>query len=372
MNPLGLDGFAFCEFTSPDPQAMAAQFEQLGFVAAAHRPERGLTLYRQGRIRLILNAGGGRAAAFRRLHGPSANGMGLRVANANEAHKLAVWRGGRPIDPADTALPDARALEGVGGSVLYLVDADPFAGWREIPGWREAEELNAVGLDLLDHLTHNLRRGRMRTWADFYRKLFGFEEQKYFDIKGRTTGLFSQAMIAPDGAIRIPLNESQDDKSQVEEFLREYRGEGIQHLALATDDIYATVEQLRARAVRLQDTIETYYELVDERIPGHGEDLERLRKNRILIDGSLDEGVLLQIFTENLFGPHSAKGKPGLRRRQFPGALRVHRARPDPARRDRSRALSRGLRTVRIHCRACRRRKARRWRIRRRSDARCP
>src|SRR5690606_36176368 len=137
------------------------------------------------------------------------------------------------------------------------------------------------------------------------RTLFNFEEQKYFDIKGQATGLFSQAMIAPDRAIRIPLNESQDDKSQIEEFIRDYHGEGIQHLALTTSDIYATVERLRARGVRLQDTIETYYELVDKRVPGHGEDLERLRGNRILIDGSAEtgEGILLQIFTEPMFGP---------------------------------------------------------------------
>src|SRR3546814_531022 len=157
---------------------------------------------------------------------------------------------------------------------------------------------------LLDHLTHNVRRGQMRVWSQFYRTLFGFEEQKYFDIKGQATGLFSQAMIAPDHAIRIPLNESQDENSQIEEYLREYKGEGIQHLALSTDNIYETVEKLRARGVRLQDTVETYFELIDKRVPGHGEDVERLRKNRILIDGDVEkEGILLQIFTENLFGP---------------------------------------------------------------------
>src|SRR5207237_437423 len=152
--------------------------------------------------------------------------------------------------------------------------------------WQQAEAENNVGLDLLDHLTHNVKRGQMRVWSEFYRELFGFEEQKYFDIKGQATGLFSQAMIAPDKAIRIPLNESQDDQSQIEEFIRDYHGEGIQHLALTTHDIYGTVEKLRARGVRLQDTIETYYELVDKRVPDHGENLERLRRNRILIDGS--------------------------------------------------------------------------------------
>jgi 4-hydroxyphenylpyruvate dioxygenase len=303
-NPLGLDGFAFCEFTSPDPSAMAAQFEQLGFVAAARRPDQGLTLYRQGRIKLILNSGGAQAAEFRGLHGASANGMAFRVADAEAAYAIALERGAKPFDATNTALPHAKSIEGIGGSVLYLVDSDPFADWEEVQGWREAAAQNGVGLDLLDHLTHNVRRGEMRTWSSFYNKLFGFEEQKYFDIKGQATGLFSQAMIAPDRAIRIPLNESQDDKSQIEEFIREYNGEGIQHLALTTENIYETVEKLRARGVRLQDTIETYYELVDKRLPGHGEDLARLKKNRILIDGSVgDEGILLQIFTENLFGP---------------------------------------------------------------------
>ena len=303
-NPLGLDGFAFAEFTSPDPARMAAQLEQLGFAPAARHEARGLTLFRQGGTRLVLNSGSRQAESFRQLHGPSANGMAFRVANASQAYDLALERGAVAVDACVTALPDAKVIQGIGGLVLYLVDADPFAAWSEIAGWREAEARNSVGLELLDHLTHNVRRGQMRTWSSFYQRLFGFEEQKYFDIKGQATGLFSQAMIAPDGAIRIPLNESQDDNSQIEEFLREYHGEGIQHLAFTTSNIYETVEKLRARNVSLQDTIETYYELVDKRVPGHGEDLERLKRNRILIDGSVgEEGILLQIFTNNLFGP---------------------------------------------------------------------
>ncbi len=310
-NPLGLDGFEFCEFTSPEPGVMAAQFEQLGFVAAHRHRDRDIVHYRQGRINLLLNRSvDGQAAEFRAAHGPSANGMAFRVADADRAYEAALDRGARPANAARGALGEgSRVLEGIGGSNLYLVDrhgaaGELYDGWTEVPGWREAAAKNGVGLDLLDHLTHNVRRGEMRTWSAFYRKLFGFEEQKYFDIKGQATGLFSQAMIAPDKAIRIPLNESQDEHSQIEEFIRQYKGEGIQHLALTTDDIFATVEKLRARGVKLQDTIETYYELVDKRVPGHGEDLARLRSNRILIDGSVgDEGLLLQIFTENLFGP---------------------------------------------------------------------
>jgi len=304
-NPLGLDGFAFVEFTTPDAGAMVAQLEQLGFVPAATQPGRDLTLFRQGRINIILNEEKtGQAADFREIHGPSANSMAFRVADAGKAHALALARGAKSVDPARGALgPQARIIEGIGGSLLYLVDSDPFAQWVEVPGWRQAAAENSVGLDLLDHLTHNVKRGEMKVWSDFYGKLFGFVEQKYFDIKGQATGLFSQAMVAPDRAIRIPLNESQDENSQIEEFLREYNGEGIQHLAFATNDIYETVEKLHARGVKLQDTIETYYELVDKRVPDHGEDLSRLRRNRILIDGNREEGILLQIFTENMFGP---------------------------------------------------------------------
>ncbi len=311
QNPLGLDGFEFVEFTSPDPKAMKALFEQLGFVAASRHPTKAVTRYKQGRINLLINEeAAGQAAVFRTAHGPSANGMAFRVADAEAAYAEALKRGAAPADANRSMLgANAKVLQGIGGSMLYLVDrhgqqGSIYDGWDPVPGAALAEAENSVGLDLLDHLTHNVRRGEMRTWSSFYRDVFGFEEQKYFDIKGQATGLFSQAMIAPDKAIRIPLNESQDDKSQIEEFIRQYNGEGIQHLALTTANIYETVEKLRARGVKLQDTIETYYELVDKRVPGHGEDLERLKKNRILLDGNVgEEGLLLQIFTENLFGP---------------------------------------------------------------------
>ena len=307
-NPLGLNGFAFVEFTSPDPAGMKRLFEQMGFVAASAHPAKAVTRYKQGRINMLVNdAPTGQAAAFRAAHGPSANGMGFVVADVEAAYQEALKRGAKAADASASALgADARVLEGIGGSLLYLVASAEavFADWTPVPGAAEAERANSVGLDLLDHLTHNVRRGQMRAWSKFYADIFGFEEQKYFDIKGQQTGLFSQAMIAPDKAIRIPLNESQDDKSQIEEFIRQYNGEGIQHLALTTDDIYGTVEKLRARGVRLQDTIETYYELVDARVPGHGEDLARLKRNRILIDGDVErDGLLLQIFTENMFGP---------------------------------------------------------------------
>ena len=308
QNPLGLDGFAFAEFTSPDPTAMAATFEQLGFVPASRHPTRDIVRYKQGRIDLLLNnEPTGQAAVFRAAHGPSACGMAFRVADPASAYARALENGAKAVDMSRGALGEGSvAIEGIGGAYLYLVASGGglFDAWEQIPGAAQAEAANSVGLDLLDHLTHNVRRGEMKTWSTFYDGIFGFEEQKYFDIKGQATGLFSQAMIAPDKAIRIPLNESQDEHSQIEEYLREYGGEGIQHLALSTEDIYETVEKLRARGVRLQDTNETYFEMIDARVPGHGEDVPRLRANRILIDGDVEnDGILLQIFTENLFGP---------------------------------------------------------------------
>ena len=309
-NPIGLDGFEFVEFTSADAAKMTALIEQLGFTACATHPTKAITRYKQGRINLLVNMEpDGQAAEFRAVHGASANGMAFRVADAKSAYELALSRGAKGADASRSAFPNAYVLEGIGGSLLYLIDrysdaGGLYDGWKQIAGAAEAEAVNSVGLDLLDHLTHNVRRGQMHSWSSFYSRIFGFEEQKSFDIRGQATGLLSQAMIAPDKAIRIPLNESQDDASQIEEFIREYNGEGIQHLAFTTHDIYATVERLRARGVKLQDTIETYYELVDKRVPGHGEDLERLKRNRILIDGDVEkEGILLQIFTENLFGP---------------------------------------------------------------------
>ena len=310
-NPLGLDGFEFCEFTSPDPGQLEAQFRLLGFVPSHRHPTRNVERFVQGRINLLLNRDdAGQAAAFRAAHGPSASSMAFRVDDAKKTYEHAIANGAKRVDAAEGILgDDSCVIEGIGGSYLYLVDkfgdkGSIYDGWEEIPGWREEAAKNDVGLDILDHLTHNVYRGQMRTWSEFYSKLFGFQEQKYFDIKGQATGLFSQAMIAPDKAIRIPLNESQDDKSQIEEYLNEYQGEGIQHLALTTENIYETVEALRRRGVRLQDTIDTYFELIDKRVPGHGEDVERLKKNKILIDGAVgDEGILLQIFTENMVGP---------------------------------------------------------------------
>jgi 4-hydroxyphenylpyruvate dioxygenase len=193
---------------------------------------------------------------------------------------------------------------------LYLVDR---YGAQEIydvdfvaiPGAAEREQAGSAGLTYIDHLTHNVNRGNMKTWADFYQRVFNFREIRYFDIEGKVTGLFSKAMTSPDGKIRIPLNESQDDKSQIEEFLHAYKGEGIQHVALGTDDIYATVDRMRARGVKFQDTPDSYYEALDRRVAGHGESLARLSERRILIDGAptQGQGLLLQIFTQNAVGP---------------------------------------------------------------------
>ncbi|MBU3076611.1 4-hydroxyphenylpyruvate dioxygenase [Sphingomonas quercus] len=308
-NPLGLDGFEFVEFTGPDPQALATMMEAMGFTHLANHRSKNVRRYQQGDINFILNMEpSGQAADFRAAHGPSANAMAFRVHDARQAFEQAVARGAKPVTgpvgPMELNIP---AIEGIGGSNLYLVDR---YGAQEIydvdfVATGAARDSRSVGLHTLDHLTHNVHRGRMNVWAGFYERIFNFREIRYFDIEGQATALLSRAMTAPDDKIRIPLNESQDEHSQIEEFLREYKGEGIQHLALATDDIFATVDALRANGVHFQDSPETYYDMIDQRVPGHGHSIAEMRKRRILIDGSPEtgEGLLLQIFTENMVGP---------------------------------------------------------------------
>ena len=309
-NPLGLDGFEFVEFTGPDPDALAQLFTAMGFTHVANHKSKNVRRYTQGDINFLLNMDAtGQVAEFRQAHGPSANAMAFRVKDAHQALAMAVERGAKPVKgergPGELDIP---AIEGIGGSNLYLVDRHNGetiydVDFTPVPG--AGADDNSVGLHTLDHLTHNVHRGRMNYWAEFYERIFNFREIRYFDIEGKQTALLSRAMTAPDDKIRIPLNESQDEHSQIEEFLREYKGEGIQHLALATDDIFATVDKLRANGIRFQDSPDTYYDMINERIPGHGHNVEEMRKRRILIDGSPEtgEGILLQIFTENMVGP---------------------------------------------------------------------
>ena len=309
-NPMGLDGFAFVEFTGPDPDALAGLFLRMGFTHVGTHRSKNVRRYAQGDINFLLNMEpAGQVGIFRAEHGPSANAMGFRVADGAKALKLAVEKGARAVTshagPGELNLP---GIEGIGGSNLYLVDERGGASIWDIdfePVAGAGIDDHSVGLHTLDHLTHNVNRGRMAHWAAFYESIFNFRQIRYFDIEGQSTGLFSKAMTAPDDKIRIPLNESQDEHSQIEEFLRDYNGEGIQHLALATDDIFRTVDALRANGVRFQDTNEAYFDLIDERLPGHGHDVEEMRKRRILIDGAPETGggLLLQIFTENMVGP---------------------------------------------------------------------
>jgi 4-hydroxyphenylpyruvate dioxygenase len=309
-NPLGLDGFAFVEFTGPDPEALAGLFTAMGFTHIGNHRSKDVRHYAQGDINFLLNMEpSGQVGAFRAEHGPSANAMGFRVRDAVRALKLATERGATPVTghagPGELNLP---AIEGIGGSNLYLVDERGGATIFDIdfePVAGASANDASVDLHTLDHLTHNVNRGRMAHWAKFYEDIFNFREIRYFDIEGQSTGLFSKAMTAPDDKIRIPLNESQDEHSQIEEFLRAYNGEGIQHIALATDDIFGTVDRLRANGIRFQDTNDAYFDLIDKRLPGHGHDVEEMRKRRVLIDGAPETGggLLLQIFTENMVGP---------------------------------------------------------------------
>lgn len=308
-NPLGTDGFAFVEFATLTPEILDNQFRALGFTLVAKHKRDDIVLYQQNDIRFIINkTPNSRASEFASLHGPSACAMGFCVKDAKNAYEKAIAKGARPYSSTFTQgelkLP---AIYGVGGSLIYFVEKNNNKTNYddEFIFTNDTNSTTNAGLTYLDHLTHNLYRGEMDKLAEFYQHIFNFKQIRYFDIEGKLTGLKSRAMTAPCGKIRIPLNESADDKSQIEEFLHAFKGEGIQHIALGTDNIYETVEKLHANGIEFLDTPETYYDKIDSRLPQHGEDLPRLRKNRILIDGNTEGGpkILLQIFTQNMLGP---------------------------------------------------------------------
>ena len=311
-NPMGTDGFEFVEYTAPDPAALGALFERLGFAAVARHRSKRVTLYRQGDVNFIVNAEPDSfAQAFARVHGPSVCALAFRVKDAAAALRRAVELGARPfqaqVGPMELNIP---AIHGIGGSLIYLVDRYGErtiydVDFQPVPGpvLGAAAAPGGVGLMSIDHLTHNVHRGRMDEWAEFYERFFNFREVRYFDIEGQVTGVKSKAMTSPCGMIRIPINEEGNDRAgQIQEYLDAYHGEGIQHIAMGSGDLYATVDAMREKGINLLDTIDTYYELVDRRIPGHGEPLDQLRKRKILIDGKPGE-LLLQIFSENQLGP---------------------------------------------------------------------
>ncbi|KTD25748.1 4-hydroxyphenylpyruvate dioxygenase [Legionella maceachernii] len=306
-NPCGLDGFAFLEFSGPDKSLLDKQFTDMGFHKIAQHKIQDITLYQQGGIQFIVNAASNcQAQEHAKIHGPGACAMGFRVKDAQHAYNHAISHGATPFQDCHHAHHGLLGIQAIGGSVIYFVDEShqPFAThWQTAQVY--AQEKRGYGLTFIDHLTHNVYRGNMDKWARFYESIFNFHEIRFFNIVGQMTGLISRALASPCGKIKIPLNESKDDKSQIEEFLHDYHGEGIQHVALNTDDIYTTVNTLRNHGVAFLDVPDTYYEMIDQRIPWHKEPLAKLQQERILIDGDKDPkgGLLLQIFTENLFGP---------------------------------------------------------------------
>src|ERR1700684_2038453 len=277
-NPMGTDGFEFVEYAAPDPQALRALFERLGFPVVARHRSKNVTRHAQGDINFIINAEGDSfAQGVARAHGPCACAIAFRVRDAAFAYRRALELGAKPgpqsAGPMELNIP---CIEGIGGSLIYLVDR--YGGqsiydvdFRAVDASAGSE---ATGLACIDPLTHNVMRGRMDYGTSFYERLFNFREIRYFDIEGKKTSLFSLGVTSPCGRIRIPINESQDDKSQIEEYLKAYQGEGIQHIALATTDIYRTVDVLTRQGVEFQDTPDTYYESVDARVGGHGERIE--------------------------------------------------------------------------------------------------
>ncbi len=311
-NPAGTNGFEFVEFAHPEPQVLADLFTRMGYVPVAQHRTKAITIYRQGDINYVLNAEAGSfAARFVGQHGPCAPSMAWRVVDAKHALKHAVRLGATEYTGADKTL-DAPAILGIGGSLLYFIELaegiSPYDAEFEWIGARDPHP-QGVGFHYLDHLTHNVFRGNMDKWSDFYIKMFNFRQIRFFDIEGKLTGLFSRALTSPCGRIRIPINESADEHSQIEEYLKEYKGEGIQHIAVGAHDIYEATDKLDANGLKfMPGPPATYYEKSKARVHGHDEPLERMAKHGILIDGEgvVDGGItriLLQIFSKTVIGP---------------------------------------------------------------------
>lgn len=311
FNPAATNGFDFLEFTTHDAKKLIEQFKTLGFTAVAQHISHDITLYQQNDIRFIINQNKDSIASqFADLHGASVCAMGFKVADAKAAYRHALAHGALPYQPKQENVSyNIPAIYGVGNSLIYFVDyKDGTANYSHHFQFHSLENSikNSMGLTYLDHVTHNLFRGNMIKWADFYTRIFNFREVRYFDIEGKMTGLKSKAMTSPCGKIRIPLNESSDDQSQIEEFLKDFNGEGIQHIALGTDHIFNSVASLKQSGIDFLDTPDTYYDLIENRLPNHGESLTDLKKHRILIDGHISQSekkLLLQIFTKNMLGP---------------------------------------------------------------------
>jgi len=313
-NPMGLDGFEFVEFAAPDPAVLQSAFRLLGFTEVAKHRSKDVTLWRQGGINFIINnEKRSHAYYFAQEHGPSACGMAFRVRNAHKAYALALKNGAQPIEiptgPMELRLP---AIKGIGGATVYLIDRyQPGSSIYDIDfDFIEGVDPNPVGCGFkeIDHLTHNVYRGRMQFWADYYTKLFNFREIRYFDIKGEYTGLLSKAMTAPDGKIRIPLNEeASQGVGQIEEYLMAFNGEGIQHIAFSCDNLFECWDRLQKQGIEFMTAPPpAYYEMLDERLPGHGEPMDELQSRGILLDGTTEGGeprLLLQIFSANMIGP---------------------------------------------------------------------
>lgn len=302
-NPLGLNGIEFVEFSSAQPNELHKLFIDFGFSKIARHSTQDIDLYRQGSIVMLLNRQPKSFGdQFQKMHGPSISAMGWRFNNPQKAYEEALARGARACTTGDYRKSDGLpvpAIYGIGDSLIYFVEANQPIGFTKL---QDPTIVPEKGFLLIDHLTNNVFKGTMQEWATFYKQIFGFEEVRYFDIKGKKTGLTSYALRSPCGQFCIPINEASEAKSQINEFLEEYHGPGVQHLAFLTRDLTTSIQKLKGTSIETLDIAPGYYEKAFKRVPQVKEDRGLIQDLNILVDGD-SEGYLLQIFTKKLVGP---------------------------------------------------------------------
>ena len=309
-NPAGTDGFEFVEFAHPDPNELRTLFAKMGYTHTATHKTKAVELWQQGDITYVINAEPDtHAAAFIEEHGPCAPSMAWRVVDADKALAHAVETGAEEYTGSGKTM-DVPAIVGIGGSLIYFIDQYfDTSPYNEEFNWLTQSKPEGVGFWYLDHLTHNVFKGNMDKWFRFYGALFNFKEIRFFDIKGKYTGLLSRALTSPCGKIRIPINEDRGETGQIVNYLKKYKGEGIQHIAVGAREIYGAVDAIFDKGIRfMPPPPATYYDLSTDRVQGHEEPIEAMKKHGILIDGEgvVDGGetkILLQIFSKTVIGP---------------------------------------------------------------------
>lgn len=313
FSQLGIRGIDHIEFAVSNLEAASQLYTRLGFEKIASREisQRQLKtfLFGQGKIRVMVTQSALKTdpvAQYVQLHGDGVMAIGFSCDNAVTALELTVSRGAdlhaspKRIE-REFGTVEKASIKAMGDVALTFIHrtGELFDEGFDNP---VSYDPTGFGLQKIDHITINVEKGKMKSWAQFFEKVLGLKNTRFFDIHTEKTGLYSFVMESPDGCVKMPINEPTEDASQIQEFLNINHGPGVQHIALSTVSLIDSLNALRRSGVLFLEVPDTYYDAVPKRVPDLREDLSQLQSLGILADGD-SKGYLLQIFSQNLVGP---------------------------------------------------------------------